>query len=1123
MADRGDRGGRGGRGGRGARGGRGGAPPEGRGGGRGAGRGGGGGGPQESRGGGRGGGRGDGDRGGFRGDFGGRGGGRGDGDRGGFRGDFGGRGGGRGDGDRGGFRGSFSGPGRGRGGPDRGRGGPRGGRGRGRGGFDMGPPVFTIDGGVPQPDPAITELENEVVRRQTASVGQLTSKMGKLAVGEKKPQDEDKFPARPAFGTKGTPVKLWANYYRILTKIPVIYKYTMTVKQVVTEKEAEAQEGAAKPKGKGKPAKAQKKPEAREVKGRKLYFVIREAMSELSKNDKSLLLATEFKSQLVSLQKLKLENDNTLRLNMVSEANPEKVDVFEIAFHGPIEARVDQMHKYLDSTTDTAGDTGAASEESDDPAKALAFPKFPDVVDALNIIFGYGPRSKIDHVSAVGSSRFFPFRNGGIATDMTMMGRPLIAARGFFQSARLGTGRILLNTNVTHGIFKVAGKCDEIFRNLGVHAVQKTDRQGMSRLKLLDKFLPKSRVWVNMTLSNGKKVRRPKAIFGLAKAFEIKRHWSGPNPPKFDAGWDYAGPKNVSFFLEANGSSRYVTVFEYYKTKYNIQVGDYPLLNLGNAAKPTFVPAEFVEIQPGQAVKAKLNSKESTEMVNFACRSPYANALSITTDARETLGLDDPLLDRFGISVDKQLLTVHGRVLVAPAVSYLDAKRKPTEIRPVAASWNMRNVKVFKAGTPIQRWTFVNVVPSSRFGPVQRNVPEQFAQFMNGMDIRINNVMVTPITETITFDDWRRGRIDEFFQWAKINNIDFLLVVLGSMDSEIYNKIKTLADCTYGIHTSCVQADKFRDANPGYFANVALKWNLKVGGVNHKLRNEFGIIKEGKTMVVGYDVTHPTNMPSGKSDEAPSLVGLVATIDRDMGQWPSASWEQSSKQEMLDETLTEAFKSRLELWQKHNNKQLPENIVIFRDGVSEGQFAQVIQKELPRIRIACNSKYPKDRQPKITLVVSVKRHQTRFYPTTEENLPSNRNIQNGTVVDRGVTQARYWDFFLTAHASIKGTARPAHYTVLLDEIFRAKHGAEAANELEKFTHELCYLFGRATKAVSICPPAYYADIVCTRARAHRPELFDVSDVESVATSGQGSSMSGNKQVHGALRDSMYYI
>lgn len=41
-----------------------------------------------------------------------------------------------------------------------------------------------------------------------------------------------------------------------------------------------------------------------------------------------------------------------------------------------------------------------------------------------------------------------------------------------------------------------------------------------------------------------------------------------------------------------------------------------------------------------------------------------------------------------------------------------------------------------------------------------------------------------------------------------------------------------------------------------------------------------------------------------------------------------------------------------------------------------------------------------------------------------------------------------------------------------------------ANELERITHHLCYVYGRATKAVSICPPAYYAHLICLRARCY---------------------------------------
>jgi hypothetical protein len=93
--------------------------------------------------------------------------------------------------------------------------------------------------------------------------------------------------------------------------------------------------------------------------------------------------------------------------------------------------------------------------------------------------------------------------------------------------------------------------------------------------------------------------------------------------------------------------------------------------------------------------------------------------------------------------------------------------------------------------------------------------------------------------------------------------------------------------------------------------------------------------------------------------------------------------------------------------------------------------------------------------------------------------------------------------------------------VLFDEIFRADYGNGAANVLEKLTHDMCYLFGRATRAVSICPPAYYADMVCTRARVHKKELFEDSD--SLPSSAGAIESIKSRSVHENLRDTMYYI
>ncbi len=139
-------------------------------------------------------------------------------------------------------------------------------------------------------------------------------------------------------------------------------------------------------------------------------------------------------------------------------------------------------------------------------------------------------------------------------------------------------------------------------------------------------------------------------------------------------------------------------------------------------------------------------------------------------------------------------------------------------------------------------------------------------------------------------------------------------------------------------------------------------------------------------MLVGYDVTHPTNLGPGMGQHAPSIVGLVASIDKDLTTWPAVAWNNSAGQEELGRELIFHFQSRLVMWQKHNRGRLPKNIVIFRDGVSEGQFKIVLDREVQYIRQACDLKYGNEKKPRLTVIVSVKRHQTRFYPTDPDHI-----------------------------------------------------------------------------------------------------------------------------------------
>jgi eukaryotic translation initiation factor 2C len=290
-----------------------------------------------------------------------------------------------------------------------------------------------------------------------------------------------------------------------------------------------------------------------------------------------------------------------------------------------------------------------------------------------------------------------------------------------------------------------------------------------------------------------------------------------------------------------------------------------------------------------------------------------------------------------------------------------------------------------------------------------------------------------------------------------------------------------------------------------------LKFNLKAGGTNHVMAPpKLGIISQGKTMVLGIDVTHPS---AGAAASAMSVAGMVASVDSTLAQWPGIISVQrpspaGSAREMVDE-LTPILKSRLELWEARN-KTLPDNIIIYRDGISEGQYDLCLTRELPRLRDACNDKrfehyYKKAGPPMISIIIVGKRHHTRFYPAKRDDASNTHNCKPGTVVDRGVTQARTWEFYLQAHHCIQGTARPAHYVVILDEIFRNQkvkadqRHQHAADALEDLTHNMCHLFGRATKAVSICPPAYYADILCERARCYLAQHFEPDDTSSAAS------------------------
>ncbi|KAL6691521.1 Piwi domain-containing protein [Trichoderma pleuroticola] len=1010
-------------------------------------------------------------------------------------------------------RGRGGGGDRGGGGSFRGGGGDRGGGGSFRGGRGGGPPqVFSVPGGVPAPDKTVTKTEDALIAPAANSVD-----LSSLGLS-------DVLPRRPAYGTKGGEVTLWANYVSLTASSKlVLYRYEISITPAAT--------------------------------GNKLTQVVRLLLEAPELAEYKHDLVSDFRAIILSRQKF---SDRTINIayRSIGEDEPKEDGLqYQVKLHLTNTLATSELIEYLTSTNPSA--------QYDE--------KLP-LIQALNIFLKHYAKSADNLVSMgsanSGSSKTFAI---GQLSDTWDLGNCLTAIRGFFASVRAATARVLVNINVSQAAFFQEGPLDQFILRLGTQGGLYKLQERIKGIRVRVTHLP------DKLNRRGQPVSRVKTIWCLAN----KNDGQGlQNPPRVKAFG--AGPKDVEFWLKDESKDKkkqggkgaksqggqYISVYDFFAKKHRIHIQDtrLPVINVGDRKNPNYLPLQVCYMLPGQPSNTQLSTAQAQQMIRFAVRKPFDNATSIVTKGLKTAGLSsetNPLLvssccdsdmmkrndwlthssqAQFGIGISQNLITVSGRVIASPKVGYGQNRQVST----FGGSWNMLprdspSLKFTNAGS-MQKWSCVYIEMPNDYPHAQTFTSAGLAEVLRSFHAVLGDTGIAASPPLQPFQRLQLRDNDdpelEALMKRAASSLQLLFVILPATPIPLYNRVKYLGDVKYGIHTVCSVGTKI--ANPKgqdqYLRNLALKFNLKLGGNNHLVEpTHLGFITENKTMIVGIDVTHPT----AGNKKAPSIASMVASIDQKLGQWPGIlSIQPKSRQELVAD-LTEMLKSRLRLWrQKGKHSEFPENIIVYRDGVSEGQYQPVLDQELPLLRAACKEMYPAPDQkkglPRMTVAIVGKRHHTRFYPTTAADADKGGNTKPGTVVDRGVTEARNWDFYLQAHAALQGTARPAHYYVVLDEIFRPRYtkapGKNIADEFQDLTQSMCYAFGRATKAVSYCAPAYYADVLCERSRCYLSTLFESpsnsespSMVEGAAGGLETGALQQEVQIHERLKDSMFYI
>jgi hypothetical protein len=522
-------------------------------------------------------------------------------------------------------------------------------------------------------------------------------------------------------------------------------------------------------------------------------------------------------------------------------------------------------------------------------------------------------------------------------------------------------------------------------------------------------------------------------------------------------------------------------------------------------------------------------------MIKFAVLRPEISVDCITIDGFERIGLKNSAPHARLLNPAAGLATAQGRILTQPKVKY-----DGVMVRLKPGKWNLAHVGGYSRQGQKAVW---GILPIGEFSWYNNQYPEMYKElrrlmtrrefdFAGNQNLDDCCLLPPPLTPNTTTET-RGKELADHFEWLKRKGYNLLFVLLPNKGAELYHAIKTATDITVGIHTVCMVESKVGNKSGNdkrlfdsqFFDNILLKANLKQGGVNHELDFPTStVLSKFGAMVLGLDVTH-SPPAAKKADTPPSIIGMVANADKRLAQWPATiAFQQRENQEIV--TSVQSFETLLgpHLDRYYGlNKEYPAALILYRDGVSEGQYSQVASNEYEGIRAICATKYGSKNQgpPMISIIIVGKRHHTRFYPSAADHADSKGNTVPGTVVDRSITSQFLWEFYLQAHEAIQGTARPAHYVVVADEFFRSTfEKAEnrpipkdeppyknAADVLEAFTHALSYALGRSTRSIGVCTPARLADKVCDRARCYTAAGLTQEQI----------------RIADNLKDSMFYI
>lgn len=410
--------------------------------------------------------------------------------------------------------------------------------------------------------------------------------------------------------------------------------------------------------------------------------------------------------------------------------------------------------------------------------------------------------------------------------------------------------------------------------------------------------------------------------------------------------------------------------------------------------------------------------------------------------------LSKAILSDWGLALDSDPSQVTARILDEEKIIF--GRGKTSGVGPQADfNRHIMSNEVLEA-IDIKVWLLVYVDKDKTFA---NSLEENMKKVSGATGIRVSQPrrVVLENDRTETYISAIREQLNDA-------SVQIVVMIFPSMRDDRYAALKRVLCSEIPVPSQAINSKTLKNEakNRSIVLKILLQMNCKLGGTLWAIK-----IPLPKTMICGIDTYHEAG------HKGITVGGFVASLNPEFTRWYSRPTIQEKREELVN-GLIASMESSLTAFKAFNG-YYPDRIIIYRDGVGDGQLPLVQNYEVPQFKIAIKRVDP-DYKPLLTFIVVQKRINSKFFRVVpnKQGAESLVNPPPGSVLDYNITSRYLYDFYVISQHVREGTTTPSHYIVLNDE------NNFEPDVLQRLTYKLCFLYYNWPGTVRVPAPCQYA-------------------------------------------------